>query len=149
MSVVDNLSIGYAPYSSDFSSSGDRRRFVYYANSKAIDFEIAKPENEYDVVFVTHGADITVWSKYDKSKAVIVYELVDSYLATPVFSFHGLFRGLAKYLSGKHKYCELNQKKSILVVLFLFTKHVFLAIKIQKTHYLICQKKSNYLMIWN
>ena len=113
MSAVDNLSIGYAPYSSDFSSSGDRRRFVYYANSKAIDFEIAKPENEYDVVFVTHGADITVWSKYDKSKAVIVYELVDSYLATPVFSFYGLFRGLAKYISGKHKYCQLNQKKSI------------------------------------
>ena len=67
MSEVDNLSIGYAPYSSDFSSSGDRRRFVYYANSRAIDFEIAKPENEYDIVFVTHGADITVWSKYDKS----------------------------------------------------------------------------------
>ena len=113
MSVVDNLSIGYAPYSSDFSAPGDRRRFVYYANSKAIDFEIAKPENEYDIVFVTHGADITVWSKYDKSKAVIVYELIDSYLATPVLSFYGLFRGVAKYLSGKHKYCQLNQKKSI------------------------------------
>ena len=113
MSEVDNLSIGYAPYSSDFSSSGDRRRFVYYANSRAIDFEIAKPENEYDIVFVTHGADITAWSKYDKSKAVIVYELIDSYLATPVLSFYGLFRGLAKYLSGKHKYCELNEKKSI------------------------------------
>ena len=42
-----------------------------------------------------------------------------------------------------------QSKKSILVVLFLFTKHVFLAIKIQKTHYLICQKKSNYLMTWN
>ena len=113
MSVVDNLSIGYAPYSSDFSAPGDRRRFVYYANSKAIDFEIAKPENEYDIVFVTHGADITVWSKYDKSKAEIVYELIDSYLATPVLSFYGLFRGVAKYLSGKYKYCQLNQKKSI------------------------------------
>jgi hypothetical protein len=113
MSVVDNISIGYAPYTSDFSAAGDRRRFVYYANSRAIDFEIAKPENEYDIVFVTHGADITVWSKYDKSKAVIVYEIIDSYLATPVLSFYGLFRGLVYYLSGKHKYCELNQKKSI------------------------------------
>ena len=113
MSEVNNLSIGYAPYSSDFSAPGDRRRFVYYANSKAIDFQIAKPENEYDIVYVTYGADITLWSKYDKSKAVIVYELIDSYLAWPVFSFYGLFRGLAKYLSGKHKYCELNHKKSI------------------------------------
>ena len=108
MSVVDNLSIGYAPYSSDFSSPGDRRRFVYYANSKAIDFEIAKPVNEYYIVYVSHGADITFWSKYDKSKAVIVYELIDSYLATPVLSFYGLFRGVAKYLSGKYKYCQLN-----------------------------------------
>jgi hypothetical protein len=113
MSEVNNLSIGYAPYSSDFSTSGDRRRFVYYANSRKINFEIAKPENEYDIVFVTHGADITAWSKYDKSKAVIVYELIDSYLATPLLSFYGLFRGLVKYLSGKHKYCQLNEKKSI------------------------------------
>ena len=113
MSEVDHLSIGYAPYTSDFSSSGDRRRFVFYANSREIDFEIAKPENEYDIVYVTDGADITLWSRYDKSKAVIVYDLIDSYLATPVLSFYGLFRGLAKYLSGKHKYCQLNQKKSI------------------------------------
>ena len=36
MSLVNNLSIGYAPYSSDFSAPGDRRRFVYYANSRAM-----------------------------------------------------------------------------------------------------------------
>ena len=112
-SRLKNFHIGYAPYSEDFLSPGDRRRFVHYAKNRGINFETANPESEYDIVYVTHNADITLWSKYDKSKAVIVYELIDSYLATPVLSFYGLFRGLAKYLSGKHKYCELNEKKSI------------------------------------
>ena len=110
---LNNFHIGYAPYSEDFLSPGDRRRFVHYAKNRGINFETANPESEYDIVYVTHNADITLWSKYDKSKAVIVYELIDSYLATPVLSFYGLFRGVAKYLSGKHKYCQLNQKKSI------------------------------------
>ena len=112
--ILNNLSIGYVPHSSDFSSSADRRRFVYYAKNRGINFEIAKPENEYDIVFITHGtSDLTVWSKYDKSEAIVVYELVDSYLAIPTFSFFGLFRGLAKYLSGQHKHCVFNYKKSI------------------------------------
>lgn len=112
--ILNNLSIGYVPHSSDFSSSGDRRRFVYYAKNRGINFEIAKPENEYDIVYITHGtSDLTVWSKYDKSQAIVVYEIIDSYLAIPIFSFFGLFRGLAKYLSGQHKHCVFNYKKSI------------------------------------
>jgi len=112
-SRLNNFHIGYAPYSEDFLSPGDRRRFVHYAKNRGINFETANPESEYDIVYVTHNADITLWSKYDKSKAVIVYELLDSYLALPTFSFTGLFRGVVKYLSGQYKYCVFNHKKSI------------------------------------
>jgi len=110
---LNNFHIGYAPYSADFLSPGDRRRFVYYAKNRGINFEIAKPENEYDIVYITHGADITLWSKYDKSKAIVIYEIIDSYLATPGLSFFGLFRGVMKYFSGQYKYCVFNYKKSI------------------------------------
>ena len=112
-SKLNNFHIGYAPYSEDFLHSGDRRRFVWYAKNRGVNFEIAKSENEYDIVYVTHGADITSWSKYDKLKAVVIYELVDSYLALSTFSFTGLFRGVVKYLSGQYKYCVFNHKKSI------------------------------------
>ena len=110
---LNNFRIGYAPYSVDLLAPGDRRRFVYYAKNRGINFEIAKPENKYDIVYVTHGADITLWSKYDKSKAIVIYEIIDSYLATPSWTFHGLFRGVVKYLSGQYKYCVFNHKKSI------------------------------------
>ena len=111
---LNNFRLGYVPHSADFSSSTDRRRFVHYAKNRGVNFEIAKPENEYDIVFVTHGtSDLTLWSKYDKSKAIVIYELIDSYLAIPRLSFYGLFRGVVKYLSGQHKYCVFNYKKSI------------------------------------
>jgi glycosyltransferase involved in cell wall biosynthesis len=111
---LNNFRIGYVSHSSDFSSPTDRRRFVHYAKNRGINFEIAKPENEYDIVYVTHGtSDITLWSKYDKSKAIVIYEIIDSYLATPGLSFLGLFRGVMKYLSGQHKYCVFNYKKSV------------------------------------
>jgi hypothetical protein len=112
-SRLKNYNIGYASYSKDFLSPGDRRRFVHYAKNREIDFETANPENEYDIVYITHGADITRWSKYDKSKAIVIYEIIDSYLAVPSFSFLGLFRGLTKYLSGQYKYCILSHKKAI------------------------------------
>ena len=110
---LNNFHIGYAPHSADFLHSGDRRRFVWYAKNRGVNFEIANPENLYDIVYVTHSSDITLWSKYDKSKAVVIYELVDSYLALTTFSFTGLFRGVVKYFSGQYKYCVLNHKKSI------------------------------------
>jgi hypothetical protein len=111
---LNNLRIGYVSHSPDFSSSTDRRRFVHYSKNRGINFEIAHPEKEYDIVFVTHGSsDLTVWSKYDKSNALVVYDLIDSYLAIPVLSFFGLFRGVVKYISGQHKYCVFNYKKSV------------------------------------
>ena len=111
---LNNFHIGFAPHSADFSSPVDRRRFIHYAKNRGINFEIAKPENEYDIVYVTHGtSDITLWSRYDKSEAIVIYEIIDSYLALPVLSFYGLFRGVAKYLSGQYKYCVFNHKKSI------------------------------------
>ena len=99
---LNNFHIGYAPHSNDFQMPGDRRRFVYYAKKKGINFEIASPSKEYDIVYVTHGADISIWSQYNKSEAIVIYELIDSYLSVPFFSFSGLFKGLAKYFSGEY-----------------------------------------------
>ena len=48
---LNNFHIGFAPHSADFSSPVDRRRFIHYAKNRGFNFEIAKPENEYDIVY--------------------------------------------------------------------------------------------------
>jgi len=108
-----DLRIGYVPYDEILTQPGDRRRFCYYANKKGIRFEIAKPSETYDLVFVTHGGDITTWCDYQKGNAKVVYDLIDSYLAIPKASLKGNLRGLAKYVSGQYRHLRLNQWKTI------------------------------------
>ncbi len=110
---LKDLRIGYAPYDATLTQPGDRRRFCYYAEKRNIKFEIAKPSETYDLVYVTHGADITVWSDYHKGDAKIIYELIDSYLAVPKTDWKGRFRGLAKYASGQYRHLRLSQWKTI------------------------------------
>ena len=109
--MVNNLRIGYVPYSPTFNKPGDRRRFVYYANMRGIHFEIADPSKEYDLVVLSARADITVWSKYPKGK--LVYDLIDSYLAIPRTDLKGQLRGLFKFLSRQNRYLQLDHWKAI------------------------------------
>jgi hypothetical protein len=108
-----NLRIGYVPYDKTLRQPGDRRRFCYYTSKRNIKFEIAKPSETYDLVYVTHGADITVWCDYQKGHTKIIYEIIDSYLAIPKSDQKGLLRGLAKYVTGQYRYLRLNQWKTI------------------------------------
>jgi len=105
--------IGYVPCSNKLSLPGDRRRFCYYANKRNIKFEIAYPSKEYDFVVVTERGDKSIWNKYGKGNARIVYDFIDSYLAIPPYDFKGVLRGLAKYIAGESRYPELNYWKAI------------------------------------
>jgi glycosyltransferase involved in cell wall biosynthesis len=105
--------IGYAPYSSSFERPGDKRRFVYYAKRRGLNFEIANPSQNYDLVVITQNADISIWSQYERGRAQIVYDLIDSYLAVPKSNIKGSLRGLAKYLSGQSRYLKLSHWKAV------------------------------------
>jgi hypothetical protein len=109
----DKVRIGYVPCSSKLNLPGDRRRFCYYASKRGIKFEIAKPSENYDIVIVTQKGDLSTWSKYRKGKARIVYDFIDSYLAIPRYDLKGIFRGLAKYVSGESRYLQLSYRKAI------------------------------------
>ena len=108
---LKQLRIGYVPLSHNLDKPGDRRRFVYYAKSHNLPFEIATPDEKYDVVVVSQSADLSIWSEYDKGK--IVYDFIDSYLAVPRSSVKGRLRGLAKYLSGQSRHPRLNHWKAL------------------------------------
>jgi hypothetical protein len=109
----EKVRVGYVPISTDFKSPGDKRRFVYYANLRNINFEIADPERKYDLVVITQNADLSLWKNYDKGGAKIVYDLIDSYLAIPKNDIKGKLRGLAKYFSGKSRHLIFDHWKAI------------------------------------
>jgi glycosyltransferase involved in cell wall biosynthesis len=98
--------IGYVPHSSDLSHPGDYRRFPAYARARGIPFEIAQPNESYEVVVLSEVADIVTWAGYRRGK--VVYDFIDSYLALPRGDFEQLLRGAAWFVKGRHKYPVLN-----------------------------------------
>lgn len=105
------MKIGYVPYSSQLNQPGDRRRFVAYAKSRHLDFEVADFDKEYDVVILSEKADISVWSKYKKGK--LVFDFIDSYLAVPKTDIKGLLRGFAKFVLRQNRYLQLNYWRAL------------------------------------
>jgi glycosyltransferase involved in cell wall biosynthesis len=108
---LSRLRIGYVPYSNSFEMPGDRRRFVHYARSRKLNFEIADPGRSYDVVVLSERADVSVWSRYRTGK--LVYDLIDSYLAIPRSDFKGRMRGLAKFISRQSRYPTLDYWRAL------------------------------------
>jgi hypothetical protein len=98
--------IGYAPFSSNLTHPGDRRRFLAYARARGLPFEIARPDQRYDVVVLSELADISVWPKYRHGK--IIYDSIDSYLAIPRTDVKQMLRGVAWFASGRHRRLQLN-----------------------------------------
>lgn len=105
------MRIGYVPISPSLAAPGDRRRFVNFANSRGIAFEIADPSQDYDIVVLSSLADISVWSRYNRGK--VVYDLIDSYLAIPRTDIKGCLRGLAKFVTRQNRYLRLDYWRAI------------------------------------
>jgi glycosyltransferase involved in cell wall biosynthesis len=103
--------IAYAPYHSSLRAPGDRRRFVAYARSRKLTFELARPGERYDLVVITELADITYWATYSAGK--VVYDLIDSYLAAENTTFNDRFRGLYKFATGAHRRLVLDYRESV------------------------------------
>tara|TARA_A100000164_G_C21899555_1_gene769779 strand:- start:260 stop:1321 length:1062 start_codon:yes stop_codon:yes gene_type:complete len=111
MQSLNNIRIGYSPCDNSFNSPGDKRRFIAYANSRDLEFEIANPSKKYDLVILTELSDISIWHKYQDGK--IVYDLIDSYLAIPERDIKSTFRGLAGFIKGRYKELIINHKSAI------------------------------------
>ena len=111
MMELGSLRIGYLPNSLSLDAPGDRRRFVHYAKMRSLQFEIADPAKKYDIVILSERADLSVWSRYHGG--VLVYDLIDSYLAIPRTDVKGCLRGLAKYATRQSRYPHFNHWKAI------------------------------------
>ena len=103
--------IGYAPYSAGLEKPGDRRRFVAYARARKLPFELARPEERYDLVVLSELADISVWRDYPHGK--IIYDLIDSYLAIPRSNVKQWLRGFAWFAIGRHRHLLMDHWAAI------------------------------------
>jgi hypothetical protein len=99
-SPLEGLRVGYAPLSPTLEQPGDRRRFPYYAARRGIAFEIADPARDYDVVIVSQRADVVQWARHS-GRALLVYDLIDAYLAGAASDWKSRGRGVAKYAIGE------------------------------------------------
>ncbi|MAJ22872.1 MAG: hypothetical protein CBC24_03385 [Candidatus Pelagibacter sp. TMED64] len=114
-----NLKIGYLPYDRSTTYNNinnvkrrtDRIRFATYAKERNIKFEIADPNKTYDLVVLCQEADISIWSKYSKSK--IIYELIDPYLQNKIFDPKNYIRGFAKFIFRQNKFLKINHQKAL------------------------------------
>lgn len=113
MSTLQELRIGYVPCSSSLAAPGDRRRFCYYAAKRKLRFEIARPDETYDLVILTQAADISWWSQYPRGRAGIVFDFIDSYLSIPQHDPKGILRGLAKFAAGQNRRLLLNYSRGL------------------------------------
>ena len=116
-SQLKSMRVGYTPYSRDLTQPTDRRRFPHYASLRGIDFELAEPHREYDLVVVTPRADLEAWADYRPGRAKVVYDMVDSYLEIPWYNPKALLRGTAKFAAGEASRPFYSYRRAILRVL--------------------------------
>ena len=111
MPLVSQPRVAYAPNNATLKAPGDRRRFAAYARSRNIGFELAERGGQYDLIIISELADITYWAEHPGG--VIVYDLIDSYLAVENRSFTDRFRGTYKFLTGAHRQFEFDYRESV------------------------------------
>jgi hypothetical protein len=113
MKLLRELRIGYVPCSNTLEAPGDRRRFCFFAKSRNIRFEIARPYQVYDIVVLTQAADISLWSQYPRERTKIIFDFIDSYLSIPKLDLKGLLRGAAKFAVRQNRRLLLNYTKGL------------------------------------
>jgi hypothetical protein len=106
------LRVGYSPYTPTLTHPGDRRRFVFYARQRGIEFELADPSREYDVVVLSERADIVTWARRGPETR-IVYDLIDGYLGIAPTDWKARGRGLAKFLVRETRRPALDYRAAI------------------------------------
>ena len=113
MKPLRNLRIGYVPCSMTLQAPGDRRRFCYFAKKRNLPFEIARPNQVYDLVVLTQTGDISFWSQYPREGTKVIFDFIDSYLSIPKFDLKGLFRGAAKFAVRQNRRLLLNYTRGL------------------------------------
>jgi hypothetical protein len=113
------MRLAYLPLGNDLQAPGNRRRFVGWANRRQIAFDIADPQQDYDLVYLTYSANIGHWLDYKRrlgNKTFVIYELVDAYLFEPQHWLARL-RGPMNYVLGRNSRWYWNHQQALLAMI--------------------------------
>jgi len=91
------LKVGYWPLSPSLNSAGDRRRLVFWANSRGHSI-ITNQNQNVDVIVASENSDFNS-GYFARPKVPIILDLVDAYLS-PLNSLDDFARGFAKRITG-------------------------------------------------
>src|ERR1035437_4717184 len=113
--TFNQLRIGYVPYDNNLKVPGDRRRFIFFAKTNSIPFELADRNKYYDIILLTAHTNLTLWLDYKKKnpKTKFIFEMIDSM----IFSydiFRNIFKGSGRYILGKESHLNFNYKDPII-----------------------------------
>lgn len=112
------MKVGIIPVSRDLSHPADRRRIFYFLNKFGVDYDIAQYNKHYTHVYITIGADLSLWSNYlvqwDKSisRPRLIFDFCDDLLTASFLHDH--LRSCYFFISGKNKRFNFSYKKTIL-----------------------------------
>ena len=95
---MKKIKIGYWPLSQDFSSPGDRRRVIFWAQARG--HEIVTDLNQkVDVIIASEKSDFNSAS-FAKTNTPVIFDLIDAYLS-PTNLREDISRGIAHRLTGQ------------------------------------------------
>lgn len=95
---MKKLKVGYWPLSQNLNSPGDRRRLIFWAQSRGHEI-ITDLSQKVDVVVASENSDFNS-SLFAKKRTPVIFDLVDAYLS-PLSAADDLARGIAKRVSGQ------------------------------------------------
>lgn len=107
--------IGYAGYSRDFSSPGDRRRFSAYAGQRNLSYEYPTLDGDYDLVLITQNADLTGWTarkRKDGERLRLVLDLVDPYFEQRRLD-ERLLKGMGRYFERRDSRLSIDFRETL------------------------------------
>lgn len=101
--------IGYTPVDQDFTTAGDKRRFVYYANKQRLNWEVCQLDKNYNILYITTIANISDWINYKKShpKTILIFDINNSFFFNQNFLWN-LGRGFSRFISGRESKFYFN-----------------------------------------
>ncbi|MEC7881129.1 MAG: hypothetical protein VX590_03970 [Chloroflexota bacterium] len=110
---LNNIKIGYIPYSPSLEAPGDRRRFIFFAKRTNLNYEIYDSTKKYDLVVANSLTDPDLLLNLPRDTKLI-FDFADAYMAENLFSIRGIFRGLIRYSKGKSSKFYFNYKNAFL-----------------------------------
>ena len=109
--LFENISLAYIPCAENCKAPGDRRRFIFFAKTLDIKYEIYNPKKIYNILVATESADPKIILDLPK-ETILIYDFIDAFLSENLFSLQAILRGSKKYFSGESKKFYLNYKNA-------------------------------------